>query len=39
MNLVRFVYIQNYQRHSPEQKHPEQKHFRTSFGVNLALVH
>jgi hypothetical protein len=39
MNLFRFVYIENYQRRSPQQKHPEQKHFRTGLGINLLVRH
>jgi hypothetical protein len=37
MNSFRWLHYDNYQRRSPEQKHPEQKHFRTSFGVNLLV--
>jgi hypothetical protein len=37
VNLVHRVQYESIQRGSPEQKHPEQKHFRTGSGVNVLV--
>jgi hypothetical protein len=33
----RFQQFESYQCGSPQQKHPEQKHFRTSLRINLLV--